>query len=129
MSAKFGFSINLLNLFNTLFTSVCIPLLIALTLAKEETTVDCLIDPDTRRWNNDMMEGMFIPQEAAAIKKIPLSRTVRYSILVFVSRWGLYLQIGYRFLKEEESPKVQTEPPDHETDLWKGIWALNLKGI
>ena len=35
------------------------------------------------------------------------------------------MQIGYRFLKEEESLEVQTEPPDHETDLWKGIWALN----
>ena len=29
-----GFVINLLNLFNTLFTFVCLPLLIALTLAK-----------------------------------------------------------------------------------------------
>lgn len=44
--------------------------------SKEETTVDCLIDLDTRRWNNDMVDGMFIPQYAAAIKKIPLSRTV-----------------------------------------------------
>lgn len=28
-------------------------------------------------------------------------------------------------MKEEESPEVQNEPPNHETDLWKGIWALN----
>lgn len=68
-----------------------------------------------------MVDGMFIPQEAVAINKIPLSRIVRYFILVIVSRWGLYLQIGYRLLKEEESLKIQTEPSDHETDLWKGI--------
>ena len=39
----------------------------------EEATVDVLIDTDTRQWNMAMLEGLFTPQEAEIIKKIPLA--------------------------------------------------------
>lgn len=35
----------------------------------EEATVDCLINSNTRTLNTKMMDGIFIPQEAEAIKK------------------------------------------------------------
>ena len=39
----------------------------------EEATVDVLIDTDTKKWNNAMLEGLFTPQEAEIIKKIPFA--------------------------------------------------------
>ena len=41
----------------------------------EEATMDVLIYTDTKQWNNVMLEGLFTPQEAEIIKKIPLART------------------------------------------------------
>lgn len=38
----------------------------------EEATIDCLITPKTRTWNHEMIDGIFISQEAEIIKKIPL---------------------------------------------------------
>ena len=40
----------------------------------EEATVDCLINSNTRTLNTEMVDGIFTPQEAEAIKKTPLSR-------------------------------------------------------
>ena len=40
----------------------------------EEAIVECLINVDTRSWNEEMIDGIFIPQEAELIKKIPLSQ-------------------------------------------------------
>ena len=42
--------------------------------SKEEATVDCFINPETRTWNHEMIDWIFIPQEAKIIKKIPLSK-------------------------------------------------------
>ena len=39
----------------------------------EGATVDCLIYVDPRQWNIDMVDGIFIPEEAKLIKKIPVS--------------------------------------------------------
>lgn len=40
----------------------------------EEATVDMLINADSRQWNLDLVDGIFTPEEAALIKKIPLVR-------------------------------------------------------
>lgn len=37
--------------------------------------MDLLIDPLTRQWNTELIDGIFIPSEANLIKNIPLSRT------------------------------------------------------
>ena len=39
----------------------------------ENHTVDTLIDPSTRRWNEEMVDGLFVEEDAKLIKKIPLS--------------------------------------------------------
>ena len=33
--------------------------------------VDSLIDPSTRRWNEEMVDGLFVEEDAQLIKKIP----------------------------------------------------------
>ena len=34
-----------------------------------EATVEILINEDTRTWNEDAIDGLFVPEEAALIKK------------------------------------------------------------
>ena len=51
----------------------------------EEATVDCLINPDTRSWNHEMIDGIFIPLEADLIKKILLSKNVVANLVLATS--------------------------------------------
>lgn len=40
----------------------------------EKAIIDCLINPETRSWNHEMIDGIFIPLEVDLIKKINLSK-------------------------------------------------------
>ena len=40
----------------------------------EEAKVEVLINEATRTWNENIIDGLFVPDEAALIKKIPLSK-------------------------------------------------------
>ena len=42
----------------------------------ESATVDILIDPRSRQWNGDIVDGLFNTEEAKIIKSIPLSQTL-----------------------------------------------------
>ena len=94
----------------------------------EEATVDCLINEDSCTWNEGMVDGIFIPEEAAAIKKIPLSRTaVEDSIFWPMEQDGRYTcKSGYRFLMEDEENIFQEEPPDADNSFWNRIWDLDV---
>ena len=39
----------------------------------EDSTVDVLIDPHSRQWNKELVDGLFNEEEAELIKKISLS--------------------------------------------------------
>ena len=39
----------------------------------ENYTVDLLIDPNTRTWNEELIDGLFVEEDAELIKKTPLS--------------------------------------------------------
>ena len=69
----------------------------------ENFSVAMLIDENERRWNEEVIDGIFSPEEAAIIKKIPLSRRVVEDVLVWpYTQDGQYTcKTGYRFLKEE----------------------------
>ena len=70
----------------------------------EEATVDCLIDEGTRKWNVEMIDGIFAPQEAEEIKNIPLARKDTEDSLFWpLENDGSYsCKTGYQFLKEDE---------------------------
>ena len=40
----------------------------------ENHTVDSLIDSNTRIWNEELIDGLFVEEDAKLIKKISLSR-------------------------------------------------------
>lgn len=91
----------------------------------ENATMDLLIDAETRTWNEELVDGLFAPEEAELIKRIPLARGSAEDILFWPhSSNGRYsCKTGYRFLKEENELIPFGEPVN--TKLWNGIWALN----
>ena len=74
-----------------------------------------------------MIDGIFIPQEAELIKRIPLSRfEANDSIFWPLSQNGQYsCKLGYRFLREKVDFNRLEEPPDYEKGLWKVVWNLD----
>ena len=74
----------------------------------ENATVDILIDPRSRQWNVDMVDGLFNTEEVEIIKSIPLSQVAVEDISFWPYSYdGRYsCKTGYRFLKEEEELNV-----------------------
>ena len=66
----------------------------------QEATIDLLIDPSMRQQNTDMIDDIFVQQEAEAIKKIPLAyHTTTNSLFRHLAQDGNYsCKFGYRFL-------------------------------
>lgn len=67
----------------------------------EGITVEDLIDPESRQWNHELIDGIFVPKEAKIIKKIPLARVVVDDTLYwpFIHDGNHPCKLGYRFLK------------------------------
>ena len=85
------------------------------------------IDPITRTWNEELVDGLFVPEDAELIKKIPLSRNAAEDNLYWsYSPSRNYLcKSGYRFLKEEvELLSNPLAPPIYEKRVWKEIWQI-----
>jgi len=90
--------------------------------------VAILIDESERRWNKELIDGIFSQEEAAIIKKIPLSRKVNEDVLIwpYTNDGQCTCKTGYRFFKEEvEMDSVQVDS-SADSSLWKGIWSLQI---
>ena len=96
----------------------------------EDSTVDILIDPQTRQWNVEMVEGLFNEEEAELIKQIPLSRSATEDTLFWpYSSNRLYsCKAGYKFLKMEEElmERAHDSATNEDTQVWKQIWSMNV---
>ena len=93
----------------------------------ENHIIDSLIDPSTRRWNEEMVDGLFVEEDAKLIKKIPLSRHVTEDTLYWpYSTSGNYTcKSRYRFLKEEEEMHLNSQtPPICHKRVWKEVWHM-----
>ena len=93
-----------------------------------DAMVDILIDDETRNWNNDMLDGLFVPSEADVFRNIPLARVVSEDTLYWpLTHDGRYTcKSGYRFLKEGSEPANLSGFLPQETQLWKGLWSLKI---
>ena len=83
----------------------------------ENYTVDSLIDLNTRTWNEELIDGLFVEEDAELIKKIPLSRAATKDTLYWpYSTSGHYTcKSSYMFLKQEsEMEASQQVPPIHD---------------
>ena len=67
----------------------------------EDHIVATLFDPITLRWNEELVDGLFVTEDADLIKKIPLNRNAVEDTLYWPhSPTGNYsCKFGYRFLK------------------------------
>ena len=95
----------------------------------ENHTVDSLIDPNTRKWNEELIDGLFVEEDVELIKKIPLSRVEMEDTLYWpYSTSGHYTcKSGYMFLKQESKMEASPQvPPICDKQVWKGIWQLQV---
>ena len=93
----------------------------------EDHTVATLFDPITRRWNEELVDGLFVTEDADLIKKIPLSRNAAEDTLYwpYTPSGNYSCKFGYRFLKKEAKLESNLQaPPICEKRLWKKIWQM-----
>ena len=94
-----------------------------------KSKVSDLILPLTHRWNTDLIDCLFLPYDAIAIKSIPLSDRHPSDKLIWPGeKLGRYtVRSEYHFLMEEKQaqlPSMSTESPLQH--VWKEIWSLNV---
>ena len=96
--------------------------------AFEDSTVDILIDPNTRQWIAELVDGLFAPEQAEIIKKIPLGRPASEDVLFWpYSSNGKYnCKTRYRFLKEEAQLGAAHVSSNWDKHVWNGIWFLRV---
>ena len=95
----------------------------------EHSRVSCLIDPNTRQWQIDIVDGLFVEADAEITKKILLSQLATDDVLYwpFSSNGDYSCKSGYRFLKDEaEQLDTNRVPPLRDKNLWKAIWSMRV---
>ena len=95
----------------------------------ENHSVDSLIDPITRSWNEEMVDGLFGVEDAEMIKKIPFGRSVAEDTLYwpYFASGHYTCRSGYRFLKEESELLAYPQaPPVCDKKVWKAIWKMQV---
>ena len=91
--------------------------------------MDSLIDPVTRSWNEELVDGLFGVEDAEMIKRIPLSQSVVEGTLYWPhSTSGHYTcRSGYRFLKEESKLLAYPQAlPICDKKVWKVICKMQV---
>ena len=85
--------------------------------------MEVLINEATRTWNENIIDGLFVPDEAVLIKKIPLSKHPTEDKLYWPwTQNGQYsCKSGYRFLKSEADKEVAKVAQDEDKKFWFSI--------
>lgn len=92
------------------------------------TTVSHLIDPTTKVWNFSLIDSIFLPCDAHAVKAIPLSSLPQKDHMYWpLENHGCYSgKSGYQMIyKGDEASNLI---PDATRQFWKGIWRLQVPG-
>ena len=90
--------------------------------------MDLLIDPNKRQWITEVVDGIFVPDEAEMIMSMPLARGAAEDIQFwpYLSDGNYNCKFGYRFLKVEPDLEVAQQFSSQEKHLWTALWALNV---
>nr|POF10378.1 hypothetical protein CFP56_46242 [Quercus suber] len=99
------------------------------SVLSEESTVDQLINRDSRWWNSALVDLIFIPCEAQLIKSIPVCLSAQLDFLVWPhSRTGMYqVRSGYHLLCESHGNEVaSSSDTDAQRKFWNSLWKLNI---
>ncbi len=93
------------------------------------STVNELITEPQMVWDHSLIDSLFIPYDAEAIKHIPLSNHKHADKITWPGNMnGEYsVRSGYRFLVDEEDKSLPSSSrPDPRQSLWRSIWALKI---
>ena len=87
-----------------------------------------LINPTTRTWDTNLVNGLLSPEEAALFLSIPLSCTpVEDKIIWPFTPSGKYtVNSGSKFLAKLNSMVDFVGIPQQQNEVWKRIWGLNV---
>ncbi|XP_075633396.1 uncharacterized protein LOC142605854 [Castanea sativa] len=95
----------------------------------EEATVDLLIDRDSRWWNTNLVDLIFIPSEAQLIKSIMVCHSTQKDFLFWPpSRTGMYqVHTGYHLLYDLQDNEVASSSDTAgQEKFWNSLWKLNI---
>ena len=87
------------------------------------------VDLDTKWWNVNLIDQIFLPFEAQKIKSIPLCVTPQEDILFWPkSSNGLYsVKSGYNLLCDEDSRDMaSSSDSDASKNFWTRLWPLKV---
>ena len=85
--------------------------------------MEVLINEAMRTWNENIIDGLFVLDEATLIKKIPLLKHPTEDKLCWPwTQNGQYsYKSGYRFLKSEADVEVAEAAQDEDRNFWFSI--------
>ena len=92
-------------------------------------TIDQLIIQPRMEWDHQLLDQLFIPYDADAIKSIPLSNLAPTDKLIWLGKTnGQYsVMSGYRFLVHEENNSLPgSSHLDALQQVWNTIWSLHI---
>nr|POF17214.1 hypothetical protein CFP56_56098 [Quercus suber] len=94
----------------------------------EDAKVLDLINPISRKWEIDLIRGLFLPEEVELILSIPLShRPTEDKVIWPYNSSGAYsVKSGTKFLAKENNISIPRVDQLHEDGTWKRIWSLSI---
>lgn len=92
----------------------------------EDAKVSDLINLISRRWEVDLIHGLFLPEEVELILSIPLSYhpTEDKVISPYNSSGAYSVKSGTKFLANENNISTPRVDQMHDDGMWKRIWSL-----
>nr|POE48252.1 putative ribonuclease h protein [Quercus suber] len=95
----------------------------------EEMKVSALIDPQTKKWDSNRLNGLFTPQEVELIQSIPLCPNAVEDTVVwpFTPSGNYTVRSGSRFLTADQATTPQKVSAQPSNVVWKLIWSLNVQ--
>ena len=95
----------------------------------EDMKVSALIDPATKKWDFNMLNGLFTSQEVELISSIPLCPNAVEDVVVWpFTPSGTYtIRSGTWFLTSDQASYQPVVTAQLENDVWKLIWSLNVQ--
>ncbi|XP_050277977.1 uncharacterized protein LOC126719473 [Quercus robur] len=94
----------------------------------EDLKVFDLIDPEFKSWDENLLHGLFIPEEVSLIKSIPLCITSVEDKLVwpFTASGEYTVKFGYNFLAKLNLNTQASGQLVQDNGIWKLVWGLRI---
>ena len=85
----------------------------------EDMKVSALIDPATKKWDVNMLNGLFTPHDVELISSIPLCPNAVEDVVVWpFTPSGTYtVRFGTRFLTSDQTPEQPTVTAQPENEV------------